>query len=472
MAEPRLIEATTSVSWFAWPRRLSQTIVGAILSRGIGLIVPVVLIPPMLAYLGPETYGLWAAIVALIAMATFADLGLGSSLLTLLIPCYSEGDTDKAQRYISSAYFALVMVAVGTCGAVWLLSSEIVWSTLFNVAGDVTESRARAMSLICITAYAVSLPLSLVGRVQYAYQQVTRSNLWQMAGAVSSVPMVLGSIYLKMSAVTVVAASVVGPVIVSCLNNIWFFTRKMPNMSPRIGRVGWLTIRQLFPLSMLFLSLNVAAAAALSSDAFIIAHALSLQAVTNFAVPAKLFALLGALISVLALALWPANGAALTAGNIAWVRNTTRRMTLILTSTVFLLSVALIFSGHRLLGEWTSHRVESDLRLLVGFGLWYTIFAFASSMATVQFSAGVVGPQLLGWTAFLCVSVPAKWYGARYFGISSVPYIGSGLYLMTVLPAVMIGYHRVLAKSISTAPQTQTRVYGSPTWVAASEGQD
>ena len=67
-------------------------------------------------------------------------------------------------------------------------------------------------------------------------------------------------------------------------------------MSPRIGRVGWLTIRQLFPLSMLFLSLNVAAAAALSSDAFMIAHALSLQAVTNFAVPAKLFALLKLLI--------------------------------------------------------------------------------------------------------------------------------------------------------------------------------
>ena len=65
------------------------------------------------------------------------------------------------------------------------LQRDCLHETLFNVAGDVTESRARAMSLICITAYAVSLPLSLVGRVQYAYQQVTRSNLWQMAGAVS-----------------------------------------------------------------------------------------------------------------------------------------------------------------------------------------------------------------------------------------------------------------------------------------------
>ena len=63
----------------------------------------------------------------------------------------------------------------------------------------------------------------------------------------------------------------------------------------------------------------------------------------------------------------------------------------------------------------------------------------------VQNAAGVVSPQLLGWTLYLVLSVTAKWYGVGHLGITAFPYIGLAIYGLTVLPAALYGYRKALA---------------------------
>ncbi|MBQ1024159.1 lipopolysaccharide biosynthesis protein [Micromonospora sp. C95] len=434
-------------------RQLAWGVVTMALSRGIAVLVPVVLIPVMLPHLGAELYGLWATTVALTAMAAFADLGLGNGLMTKLGRCHAEDLVDQAKRYIASAYTALAVVALITCASLWAMSDVIPWSRLFNANGTVTASDATAIALVCLVGFAVSLPFTLIVRVQYAYQRTVQSNLWQCGANLSPLPLVLTAVHTGMSPAAVVAAAAAGPLIITIANNVWYFTKQRPDLRPQLKYVERDAIRALFKLSTLFLALTIVMALANSSEPFVVAHALDLRAVTDYSVAARLLAVLGSIVSVLNLPLWPTSADALAQGHGLWVRRTTRRMIAVSLVAVVTLSAVLVPAGEVVLQRWVDGAVSADPMLLVGFALWFLVLGATSPWLTVQLAAGVVRPQLLGWSAYLLVSVPAKYVGAALFGVVAIPYIGAAAFLATVLPAALHGYRRVL----STCGDTRRR---------------
>ncbi|MGI5215894.1 lipopolysaccharide biosynthesis protein [Plantactinospora sp. CA-290183] len=425
-------------------RRLAAGIATAALSRGTGVLIPLVLIPVTLSYLGPDLYGLWMAVTALTAMAAFADLGLGNGLMTKLAPCYSTGDADRARRYVSSAYLVLTVISLATCALLWLLSGVVAWSSVLNASGTVTASDARAVALVCLTAFVLNIPLSLVIRVQYAYQQVGRSNIWQAVGSLSALPLALGAVHAGLSPVAVIAATVLGPVLVNAVNTGWTYARQMPEVGPRPGSVDPELARELLRLSGLFFVLTIVWSVAMNADSLIVAHALGLDAVTGYAVPARLFNLLGFLVVLVNLPLWPANGDALARGHLDWVRRTTRRMTVISAGTVLLPAVVLVSAGDRLLAAWLPVPLGGDRWLLGGLAAWLVVLAVTSPIAMVQNAAGVVRPQLAGVALYLVLSVLGKWYAATRYGFAAVPYVSVVTYTLTVLPGTLYGYRQAL----------------------------
>ncbi|GAB3957783.1 hypothetical protein GCM10027614_73920 [Micromonospora vulcania] len=150
-----------------------------------------------LSYLGTDLYGLWAAVLAVTGMVAFADLGVGLGLMTRLAPCRVDGDSATARRYVSSAYAAVCGVALPACGLLWLLGGFVPWPVLFNATGAAARD-AHLVALVCLTAFLLNIPLSLVARVQYAYQQVAISNIWQAAASALSLPLALGAVYAKL----------------------------------------------------------------------------------------------------------------------------------------------------------------------------------------------------------------------------------------------------------------------------------
>ncbi|WP_020579240.1 lipopolysaccharide biosynthesis protein [Actinopolymorpha alba] len=420
------------------------------MSRGIGVVAPIALIPITLSYFGADYYGLWMAATAVTGMAAFADLGIGYGLMTKLAPCYSNGETERARAYISSAYEILTVVAVASCVLLWLASGVISWSSVFNATGSATADDALAMALVCLTAFILNVPLSLVARVQYAYQQVAQSNLWQSAGTLCSLPLALVAIFADLSPIVVVAVIVSTAPLANALNTLWVFTRRMPELAPwRRGHhrgLRWDLLR----LSGRLLVLTLVVSLASNADTLVIAHALGLPAVTAYAVPAKLFAQLGLLASLVNLPLWPAHGDALAQGQLDWVRRITRRMTLVSVGVVLLPSMVLVLSGEVLAGV-LGLSIGSDRWLLAGLTAWYVLLAAISPRFMVQNASGVIGPQLVGWTLYLVCSIGAKWYAATHLGLAAVPFAGVVTYLLTALPCALIGYRRALPSARSPA---------------------
>lgn len=434
--------------------RLAPWIASAVVARAVSAVVPLMLVPVTLSYLGPDLYGLWMAVIALTGMAAFADLGLGNGLLTRLAPCHASGDSRLARRYVSSAYAMVSGIAVAGCALLWLVSDLVQWRTIFNAPDSVSPADARAVTLIGLTAFLLNMPLSLVSRVQYAYGMGARSNIWQAAGVAMSLPLAFGAVHAGLPARAVVAAAVAGPVLTNIVNTGWTFARDLPDLTPRWGALDPPTGRELLRISGLFGVVTILMTLADNADSLIIAHTRGLADVTAYAVPAKLFTQLGVVVVLVNQPFWPAHGEALAGGRVVWVRRIARRMTVVSTAVVLLPAVVLVAWGEQLFVTWLSVPF-GDRWLLLGMAVWWLTLAATSPVFMVQNAAGVVRPQLVGYAAYLALSVVGKWYGTRWFGITAVPYVATACYVLTVVPAAIHGYRRALA--LGVRPRTVER---------------
>jgi len=425
-------------------RRLASGVATSLVSRGIAAVSPLILIPVTLNYLGSEIYGLWVTVAALTSMVLWADLGLGNGLLTKLGPCHATGDWGTARRYVSSTYALLTLITGLLVAVLWLLNGLIPWAAILNAPTEQLATVARLIALICLSAFLINIPLSMVQRVQYAYQQVAQSNLWQAGGGLLSVALAAVAVHASLAPATVIAAAVSGPIIANVANSAWFYTTRGHRLAPRWNAVDRAIAASILRLGGQFLALSIVTSAALNSDNLIIAHAVGLEAVTNYSVPARLFAALGLVVTLVNLPLWPANGEALARGDYEWVRKMTRRMTALSGLAVVLPAAVLVASGGRVISIWVGGTVHASFWLLIGLASWWFLIAIAGPRFMVQNASGVIGPQLIGWGVFLVVSLPTKWVVAHEFGVGGVAIVGAIGYLLIVWPAARIGYRRVL----------------------------
>jgi O-antigen/teichoic acid export membrane protein len=439
-------------------RRLVSATLTALLSRGAGSVALLLMIPVTLGYLGDKVYGLWMAIASVTSMAAWADFGLGNGLLTKLAPCYARGDWDAGRRYVSTAYALLSITAGVMLAALWALSGVIPWAAIVNIKDSSLVDLARLTALVCLSALLINIPLSLVQRAQYAYQQVAKSNLWQAAGSLGAVVLAWTAVHMNLGPVAVVGCAVSGPLVANALASLTFYFGAHRKLRPRASSVDLSLAGSLLRLAGQFFVLSIVTAAALSADNLIIAHALNLEAVTQFSVPARVFTALGLMVTLVNAPLWPANGEALARGEYAWVRRTTNRMTWLSGGAVLMASALLVLAQDKVLRLFVgAHAAQVPALLGLALGAWWLAVATTSPRFMVQNAAGVVRPQLVGWTAFLLVSVPLKWLVTAHIGIIGIPLVGAAAYVTCVWPGAIAGYRRTLARASIGAPEMVVR---------------
>lgn len=425
-------------------RVLRSGILTSLISRSVAALAPVALVPITLGYLGKEVYGLWMAIASLTSMVLWADFGLGNGLMTGLARSRAQRDAEDARRQISTTYAILGVGSLMLIALLWCVAGVIPWHTLLSITDPQLETTARRTALICISAFAITIPLSIIVRVQYAFQQVSASNLWQAAGSMASVALAWICIRLGLDTTLVVAAAVSGPPIVNILNSVWVYLGPLAEIAPKVRSVNRATAKGLSRLGGQFFVISILSSVAMNADNFVIAKTLGLSAVTDLAVPAKLFTALGLVVTLINLPLWAAIGDALARSDHEWVRSATRRMTLLSGGAVVLLSAILLAFGRSIFSVWVGDNVRTQPSLLIFLAVWWLLIATASPRFMVQNASGEVRIQIVGWIAFFLLVLPLKWFAAQTLGIPAVAAAGALCYAAILWPTAAVGYNRVM----------------------------
>jgi O-antigen/teichoic acid export membrane protein len=419
-------------------------------SRVLVLAAPLLTIPVTLRYLGPELFGFWMTIASITAMAMFADLGLGNGLLTRLAAYAANRNFSAAKTLISTAYVSLAGVTLVLMAIVVLIVPSFGWATFLNLNDGFDPAAIQTVAALCLSAFAVTIPLSLVQRVQYAFGDAWKSNVWQVFGAVFTVLAVYAAAAANAGYGIVISAAVFSSPFMMLLNNLFYYARNR-ELRPGFRSVSMRSAGSLLRVGLGFLVLSVLTSVSLNIDNVIVANVAGLGAVSQFSITTKLFSLLAMAVTLVALPLWPANGEALARGDSPWVRKTTSKMVLFSVVLVGIGGGVLMASRDFIAGLWIGEGHTISLALAFNLVLWSMLLAVCSPFFSVQNSVGLLRYQFIGWTLFLVFSIPLKVYFYFLLGLPGIPLAGAVAYLALLGPTALIGYRATLKGVDGTA---------------------
>ena len=376
-------------------RRVVLSALASAIAKVVSVVTLLISVPLTLHYLGAERYGMWMVISSLIAMLSFADLGMGNGLLNSIAYAHGQDDLLAIRRFISSGFMILTIVAILILICLTAVYPWVTWSKVFNANSALARTEAGPAIATFIVFFAVNIPLGVVARVQAGLQQAFRASLWQCVGSIFALMSMLVVIYVEAGLPWLVVSAFGAQGIAAACNTIQYFGRSRKDLSPRFADVSGMAIKHVARTGVLFLILQVVAAVAYSSDNLVIAQVLGASAVTEYAIPEKLFSLIAMALAIMLAPLWPAYGEALARGDVRWVRGAFWRSLLIALGVASALALILVFAAPRLISMWLGHLVDPPLLLLCGLGLWKVIEAGGNAMAMLLNGAGVIKVQIL-----------------------------------------------------------------------------
>lgn len=427
-------------------RTLAGGMATTVVNRGIYALIPLLAIPVGMEQLGAEGFGAWVTALSTASLITFADLGIGTGLMTRLGAGADSGNvSQEARRQVSSAY-AVVAVISGACLVLLLISGVVVdWGAMLNAESP--SSGIEHIAIITLSAFVCNMVASLITRVQYGVGQQARSNLWLAAGNVSMLLSILTVSKFSESPSLFIWMAAYAPVLLALINTLHFFrfTEIGKRLSPRFGHISVREMRNLLALGRRFVVISVLMTVTIAADPWIVARTSDLASVPDYVIPYRIFALFGSISVLLALPLWPLHARAVASGDVAWIRRITKRMTMLCGSVAAAGTVLAFVLAPKLLESSLpgAEHVEFHLWLWLGLAAWWLAQTVASPSFMVQNGAEVLWPQTLGYGLSL-LAIPIKWGVSESSGYQWIPWIGLAFYVLVIWPCCRVGYRRSL----------------------------
>jgi len=415
-------------------RRIAWSTLLSTVARFVGLATSFISVPLVVGYLGSERYGMWLTMSSLVAALGPLDLGIGLGLLTVVSDAYGRDDRQAARRAISTAAAMLTTIAalaVVVFGIVYFL---IPWARVFNVATPTAASEAGPAAAVLFGAFALGLPLGIVGQVQLAHQSGYVSSAWAIAGNVGSFIALIAIIVLHGSLPLLVLALTGVGLMAAALNGWFLFRVQRRWLMPRLRDVDLRAARPLLKTGSFFLVLQLAGLAAYQLDNFVISQIMGASAVPEYAIPAKIFTLAPTLLSFVLLPLWPAYRESLARGDGAWVRRTLRRSIILAALVNIPSTVVLVIAGPFLLHVWVGSAVHPTMLLLLGLGAWTIMNTLNGPFAMLLNGANVIGFQATCAILMAIANVTISILLVQRIGVSGAVYgsVISQLFLILI----------------------------------------
>ncbi len=402
----------------------------ATFARIVQISSSLVTVPLTLKYLGNERFGLWMTISSVLAMAAFADFGIGNGVLNTVAKAFGKDDVEQVRRAASSGFALLSLIAVCLIAVFESIYRMIDWGSFFRVKSPQAISEAGPALAVFVICFALNISLDVVQRVQLGVQRGYFFSLWQLIGSTLGLLGVFAGIWFHVGLPTLVAAIAGAPLLATTFNAIHFFGFIRPDLRPSVSFVRPEMVLQIAKLGGFFFVLQLVIAFSYSADNFILARALGAVNVPEYSIPQRMFSLITMISGMLVAPLWPAYGEALSRGDISWVKNALNRSLLLVFVATALASCILLLLANQLIHWWVGPRIHPPLLLLVGLAVWVVIAATGDALGAFLNGCEVIRPQLVIAPVFAVGCLASKIYFVHRFGIVAMPWSTIAAYLM------------------------------------------
>ena len=375
--------------------RVTQSALSAAAGRGVALVVSVVSVPLTIGYLGAERYGVWVAILTLLAWFTLADLGLGSGLTNALSTAYGESRRDLAQSQVASTFWLLLFVSCLLGLALLLAWPWLDWVTLLNVKSREARFEVELAVALGFALTLIGIPVGVGSQVWNAYQEGAIANYWTAAGSVACLIALVVVTQSGGGLTALVLGFTGGQVLMSVLSVVWLFRSNKPWLAPLWSKAQLRQGARLLKKGGEFLLVQVSVLLLFHTDSIIIARFLGPEQVAEYSVTFRLFNYVLVIQTLVMTPLWPAYVEASAQGDWEWIRGAFRRTLMLGMPIITVLILCLAVGARPIIAVWTRGEVSVSPSLVTLMAVWTWMWTFGQTFGYLQVGLGRVRAQSL-----------------------------------------------------------------------------
>jgi len=400
--------------------RITRTAISGVLAKGAAFLPTLGIAPIAASILKPERLGILMTLSSLLAFLAMADLGIGGNLVTSVSRSFGAERHFRVRVLISNGLALICAISA----LISLLSVGLAFTKIgtwmFPLSTEPVQVEASYAVAIFGIAFALSMPLTMLAKVQLGLQMGHIANRWQAAGYVMN--FLAGALCCRLTKsvpITMLGLQS-GSLTCGALNS--FFLLRSQRMFGFLRRgLRRKAAYALLAGSVSYLAMQVIAVVSYASDTLIVAHKLGAQEATGYAIAERLFSIVAAVIAVFTGPLWAAYGEAFGRKNYEWARRclwTSARRFILLSGSI---SACLLLFFHPVSSILTSKVIVIPITLAVMMAVWRVIEALGNALSVYFLAGEAVGFVICCGTATAAVSFILKVLLVNRFGPLTMP---------------------------------------------------
>lgn len=268
-------------------RTIRLVIKGGAASAVVAALVQVALLPFVLGRLGPDLYGTWLALAAILGVAALADAGIRTEVTRRVAAAHGRAAPDELIRVVHNGVSLLTLLVVPVVVAGALAAPHLVRLLFVEDVPGYTTTELATMLRWLMLVVGVSLVLGTHLSALRGVQRSDAEAVGQIAGVVvNAVTTVLG-IVAGLELWSLFAGYTAGSV--TLVGVQWIYARRLlPGLRFRFVRFERRAATAYLSLSALALMTQVADVVDSQWDKFVLSHYVGPEAVTSFHVGTSL----------------------------------------------------------------------------------------------------------------------------------------------------------------------------------------
>jgi len=354
-------------------RRLGYAVVTSVSSKVASIAVQLLALPIAINALGAEKYGVFVTLSAALMWLSIANMGLSPGLTRGIAISVANADRTSERRYFSSAFFLIFGVAF-----LLLTFLAVVWwsvpvETLFGNEYSMYSDEVRGGLLLLGLLLTLTLALSVVDAARAGYQEQYANNLSTTLGNTLSIVLLFVVAYYWPTIAGMIVAIYGMYVLAQLLNGFHLIWLSRPYLVPRLDHFDFGLCKMLFGTGLAFVLVWISSYINQQLSLFLVGRQLGPDSAASFAVMLRMTDLLGSVVIMFTLPLWPAITDAMARGEISWVRSSYRKLVLLSTCYAIVAGGLIAVAGQPIVRLWIGPEVLPT-GLLQGFiGLYFVL---------------------------------------------------------------------------------------------------
>ncbi|MCO6477284.1 MAG: oligosaccharide flippase family protein [Phaeodactylibacter sp.] len=399
--------------------KAKKNVLLAIFLKGIGVLIGFAYFPISLAYLSPEKFGIFLTLSSIIDWFSQLDVGIGNGLRNKFGEAVADGEDERAQGYVSTAYFIVGSVFSGFTLIFFVASWFLPWAEWLQAEAHLNQEIA-ILAMLMFGAFAIRFVSSLVFQLFYAFQQSGAVQAFNTITKVLFLLFILVIAYTtEESLILFGAAKTFTFAFVPMFVGFYYFSGKFKKYRPKLRLAKMIHVRSLFSLGFQFFLIRMSMIVIHQTNNFLIAGFVNLESVTHFQAAYKYLSIFLMLFVILTNQLWGANIEAYKKGDMKWMKKTMNGVTKIWLFTV-LASVLLVAISPMFYHLWLQDKIQIPFMLSVAVAISVCITNWVNMFNIVINGTGKIWLQMVTWVSTAIVNIPVSLFFVKYLHLGAV----------------------------------------------------